>query len=187
MVDAAPRLVSDKVVVDGVALSGARIAFRSAHPVPAWEPVVTAPERQDDWQSPSLGLQRAERLDAGHVLQQMRFDVLMGAVRIERQVIVAIRWVERGADRLHNCWAAADPAPFREKIGAMDNDAPWVAHGAGGWEIHALPDGGTYVSYQFWTESGLVPPRVQAWAMARTLPDLMSAFDAEVGRRADRR
>lgn len=186
VVDARPRLVSDRVEVDGVSLAGARIAFRSEHPVSAWEPVVTAPERQDDWQSPSLGLQRAERLDATHVFQQMQFDLFFGAVRIQRQVIVDIRWQERTDAHLHNCWVAADPAPFRAALAPMDNAAPWVGHGAGGWEIHPLPDGGTYVSYQFWAESALLPPRMQAWGMSRTLPDLMAAFDAEVGRRRAR-
>ncbi len=167
---------------DGVKLAGARVTFRSAHPLAAWAPVLDRPEDQDTWHPASIGTRRIERLDAETIFQQLDIRVLWGAIRVRRQVVVVVRWLERSDRALRNCWTAVDPAPFAARIAPWVDDAPFQRHGQGGWDLHPLPDGGTFVSYTLWADTGAMPAPVQSWAMSRTLPDLMAAFEAYVGR-----
>lgn len=173
-------IATGKTRAGGVDLAGARISFTSEMPVSAWAQVIAVPELVDDWQPKELGIRRSERVDDKHIFQQMDLTLLLGAVRIRRQAVAAIVPVERTPTRFRNCWWIVDPEPFKPAVAAWADDSTWNLNGIGGWDIQGLPDGGSWVSYQFWAEAKLVPPQVQAWAMSRTLPEVARAFDARV-------
>jgi hypothetical protein len=187
VVTAEPAVGSGSARRDGVSYAGARVSYRSAHPLAEWAPVLARPEDADEWQPPAIGTARVERLDARTIFQQMDISILFGAVHIRRQVVVAVDWIERSATHLHNCWSAIPHEPWGSRVEAWVTDAPFQEHSYGGWEVHPLPDGGTFVSYEFWADTGALPPSVQSWAMSRTLPDLMRAFEGYVGSPAARR
>jgi hypothetical protein len=183
-----PPVASERPVVaraatesHGVKLAGARVTFRSAHPFAKWVPVMDRPEDQDEWAPRSLGTRRVERLGPNALFQQLDIRVVWGAVHIRRQVLVALRSLVRNDHELRNCWSAVDPAPYAAQIAPWVDDTPFQRHGQGGWDLYALPDGGTYVSYTLWADTGAMPGPVQSWAMSRTLPELMAAFEAHVG------
>lgn len=177
-----PLLTRGVTEAGGVKLAGARVSFRSAHPFADWMPVMDRPEDQDEWHPPAAGTRRVERLGPDLLFQQLDIRVVWGAVHSRRQVLVAIRTLARDEDELRNCWTAVDPAPYAARIAPWVDDAPFQRHGQGGWDLRALPDGGTYVSYSLWADTGAMPAPVQSWAMSRTLPELMAAFEAHVGR-----
>lgn len=179
-------VATGKAVSNGVELAGARAVIRSSQPVEAWKQVVMRPELVDDWQPKEMGVKRSELIAPGTLFQQMDVSLLMGALRIQRQAVVTIQWLDQGPSRLRNCWWATDPTPWLPQVGPWVNDAPWNTAGIGGWDIRAQADGHTLVSYQFWAESKLIPPQVQAWGMSRTLPALMDAFERRVAEVASR-
>jgi hypothetical protein len=176
-----PTILRGAAQLGGVEMAGTRVSFRSAHGIASWSRVLDRPEDQDDWAPAEFGTTRVERLDAHTLFQQLDLSLFFGAVHIHRQVVVAIRWLARSPERLENCWVAADPAPWHDRLARWLTDAPFQEHGFGGWTLSALPDGGTAVSYSLWADVGAWPPSVQSWAMSRTLPDLMRAFEAYVG------
>lgn len=165
--------------VGGVRFTGAHVTFRSDSPVTAWERVLQHPELQDEWHPEELGTERVDRLVGTNFYQRTRITVL-GAITIHRQLIAEIHWLESTPARLHTCWTAGDPARYTEPLKSLDDGSTWQKRGLGGWDIAQLPDGGSRVSYQVWIDSEILPPALVSWAVSRTLPTLLGAFDARV-------
>lgn len=179
--DAKP-IVAQGAGKDGdVKMAGARVTYKSAHTLAEWMPVLESPEDQDAWHPKEMGTRRAERLDEATLFQQIDISLFFGAITIRRQIVAGIQWIERSPTVIRNCWRALDPEPWAAKIAVWRDDAPFQLHGMGSWDVRALPDGGTSISYTFWADTGAMPAKVQAWAMSRTLPELMAAFEAYVG------
>lgn len=180
-VDAEPVVVSGAARTGDQPLSGAMVVMDSAWSVSDWARVLFRPEDHDLWSPPEIGVKRAERIDATHVWQTLEIPILWGAVKIRRQTITEILWKDRGA-RLENCWQARPHAPFAARVAAWEvPDVAWQELGLGSWVIEPRPDGGSRAAYQFWTQPDLVPAKVQAWGMSKTLPTLIRSFDARVG------
>lgn len=173
-----PVITTGTAEAEGVGLAGANVVIRSTVGIAAWREVIRHPEIQDDWHPPEMGTKRVERLDPSHIYMQSDMSMLFGAVRIRRQAVVGIHWLAQADDHVENCWFVTDAAPYQEAIAAWPYDATFLTVGYGGWDIRPLPDGALSVSYQFWTEAKVLPSQVQAWAMSRTLPNLMRTFDA---------
>lgn len=165
--------------IDGVRFTGAHVVFRSDSPVTAWERVLRHPELQDEWHPRELGTERVDLLQGTNFYQRTRITVL-GAISIHRQLIAEIHWLESTAARLHTCWTAGDPARYADALTALDDGSTWQRRGLGGWDIAQLPGGGSRVSYQVWIDADIVPPALVSWAVSRTLPTLLGAFDARV-------
>ena len=163
-----------------VTMAGARVVFNSTHPVSWWRKVLTIPENQEEWHPADMGTLRVERLDPKHIFQQSHIRALGGAVNIRRQSVIEINWLSLSDQKLQNCWVAADPAPYMPVISKWVNDATWLRIGYGGWQADPTPTGGARISYQFWVEAELLPAGMVAWAMSRTLPDMVRIFDARV-------
>ena len=180
-VDRTPIVEKGTSYLGDIRIAGARVTYRSVHPLAEWAPVLERPEDQDVWHPKQFGTRRAERLGPATLFQQVDISVLFGAIKIRRQIVAGITWLERSPDVVRNCWRAQDPASYEAQIAPWKDDAPFQLHGMGSWDLRALPDGGTSVSYTFWADTGAMPAKVQAWAMSRTLPDLMGAFEAYVG------
>lgn len=161
-------------------LAGVIGVYISDESIADWLRVLKVPENQEEWHPSEMGTKRVERVDPHHIYQQVEMSFALGAVQIRRQAVVEINWMSQTDSKLQNCWQLVEPTPFQPNVAAWVNDAPWQKVGMGGWNIYPLPDGRTFVSYQFWTESKLVPTSVQAWVMSKTLPNLMNAFEARV-------
>jgi hypothetical protein len=101
-------------------------------------------------------------------------------VTASEQIVVGIDWMIISDQKLRNCWYADDSTPYQTAIAGWVDDSPWQKIGYGGWEVDPLPDGGSRVSYQMWVEAEILPASVMAWALSRTLPTLMNAFEARV-------
>ena len=97
---------------------------------------------------------------------------------MHRQAVIGLEWNASTPTHFASCWYIDRPDPFTARVASWVTDAPWQKVGMGGWDIVPMPEGGTRVSYQFWTEADLLPA-VEAWAMSRTLPNLIRAFDAQ--------
>jgi hypothetical protein len=128
-----------------------------------------------------MGTRRVERLDPSHIFQQLDITILLGAVHIRRQIVVGSTWLENTATAAKSCWYGADPARYTAQIAPWADDSTWESVTFGSWEVRARPEGGSTVSYQFWSPSKSLLPQIQAWAMARTLPEMMRVTDAHVG------
>lgn len=178
---AAPAIVTGRTSTHGVDLVGARASFLSEHDVPAWARVLRTPEETDDWHPPSMGTRRVERLDPGHIFQQLDITILLGAVHIRRQIVVGSTWLENTASAAKICWYGTDPSRYQAQIAPWVDDSTWETVTFGSWEVRARPEGGSTVSYQFWSPSKSLLPQIQAWAMARMLPEMMRVTDAHVG------
>lgn len=164
----------------GEDVAGALATFRSPFTVEDWYRVLARPEDQEKWHPAEIGTARVERLDPTHIFQQVDISALWGAVRVRRQIVVETDWRSR-IGRLESCWFADDPDTWRAEVAPWATDAPFQRLALGMWSVDPLPDGGTRVAYQFWAENGLVPAKLQSWAMSRTLPTLMHAFQDRVG------
>ena len=183
-IDATPTVARGAGKEGDIKMAGARVTYRSAHSLVEWAPVLERPEDQDAWHPPAFGTRRVERLDAATIYQQLEISLLFGAVTIRRQIVVGLEWKERSDAAIRNCWTALPPERWGDALAAWPDTAPFQRHGMGSWDLRALSDGGTSVSYTFWADAGAMPASVQAWAMSRTLPDLMRAFEAYVGTEA---
>ncbi len=176
-----PVMTSGRTMANGVELAGARVVMLSDHGLAAWERVLRSPETTDDWHPPSLGTRRVERLDGDHIFQQLDISILLGAVHIRRQIVVGSRWLEDTPTSLRNCWFAGDPARYAPQVAPWADDSPWETVTYGSWHVRPADEGRSWVSYQFWSPSKTLLPQIQAWAMSRTLPELVSAFETHVG------
>ncbi|MDP2316871.1 MAG: hypothetical protein Q8P41_28525 [Pseudomonadota bacterium] len=176
-----PVLASGRTVANGVELAGARVVFVSDHGLPAWERVLRSPETTDNWHPASLGTRRVERLDATHIFQQLDLRILFGAVHIRRQIIVGSKWLDDTATDLRNCWFGSDPSRYQAQVAPWADDSTWETITYGSWHLRPQADGRTWVSYQLWSPSQSMLPQIQGWAMSRTLPEMMGAFEAHVG------
>lgn len=141
----------------------------------SWQKVIAHPETVDDWAPASLGVKRAERVDASHMYQQTDFSLLGGLIHIQQQAVTGVRWDSSSAQRFSNCWWVEDPSDWVGKVPNVGTD--FAQHGQGGWTVEPAAGGGTSVSYAFWAEARMLLPQVQAWAMSKTLPELVRAFD----------
>lgn len=177
-----PVLTSGRTTTHGVDLAGALIVMVSEHGLPAWKRVLRTPETTDDWHPDSLGTKLVERLDATHIYQQLDITILLGAIHIRRQIVVGSRWLEDSAKELRNCWYGSDPATYQAQVAPWADDSTWETVTYGGWHLRPQADGTTLVSYQMWSPTKTVLPQIQAWAMSRTLPELLSAFEVHVGK-----
>lgn len=166
---------------DGRRMVGARLVKVSSYPVSAWKPVLAHGETQDDWMPAQFGYEDATLLDSSHMY--LRFDIgfLMNAVRVQRQLVVQLQSSTRG-EEYRTCWQMVDPTPFDAQIAALKTDAAWERSSAGWWEVTPRPEGGSLVTYQWWTEVSAMPVAIMRYGMSRTLPDLMDAFEARVGK-----
>ena len=171
------KIVNTVGKLDGVRHLGAHVAFRSASPVSAWARMLAHPELQEEWHPKELGTERVDRIEGTDFYQRTRITVL-GAITIHRQIIARIRWLKHTPAHLQTCWYAGDPAAWPEKIAPLDDGSTWQRRGLGAWDISQLPDGGSLVSYQVWMDADVVPPTVLTWALSRTVPTLLNAFDA---------
>ena len=158
---------------------GAQVVFRSPSSPRDWQRVLEHPELQDEWHPKELGTERVERIQGTDFYQRTGISVL-GTFTIRRQVIPRIRWLEMTDDILRTCWSAGNVEEFREKVKAWDDGSPWQERGYGGWTVRALAGGGSVVAYQVWVNADMVPSSFVSWAVTRTLPKLVGAFDARV-------
>lgn len=172
-------VVTGNTTWQGTALAGGRVSMRSAWPLEAWEKVLRQPELQQDWLPDQFGVTRTARLDPLHMFEQMELSFLLGAIKARRQMVIEFEWRRVGA-AFDNCWALQDPAPFSTQIAAWVTEDPWQRVGLGGWRVVPAPGGGSNVSYELWTGADVLPA-IQAWAVTRTLPDLIRAFEVRVG------
>jgi hypothetical protein len=163
----------------GTTYTGAQVTFRSASPPSAWRRVLQHPELQPQWHPPELGTEKVERIEGTDFFQRTNITVL-GAFHVKRQLIARVHWLESTASLVHTCWNAGDPAEFADKVKAWDDGSTWQNRGFGGWTITALPTGGSLVEYQVWVAADLVPTPVVKWAVTRTLPTLLNAFEGRV-------
>ncbi|HND32583.1 MAG TPA: hypothetical protein PLA94_21455 [Myxococcota bacterium] len=158
---------------------GAQVTFRSSSSPRDWQRVLEHPELQDEWHPKELGTERVERIQGTDFYQRTGISVL-GTFTIRRQLIPRIRWLEMNDQILHTCWYAGNVEEFREKVKAWDDGSPWQERGYGGWTVRALAGGGSVVAYQVWVNADMVPSSFVSWAVTRTLPKLLGAFDARV-------
>ncbi|MFZ5479963.1 MAG: hypothetical protein ACOZNI_24575 [Myxococcota bacterium] len=170
----------------GVALVGARLTLKSRWPYEAWRRELLRPEHHDEWQPKEFGNELAEAIDPRHLYLRANVGFLFDAVQVRRQLVAEITLVDT-ASLFRSCWHNVDPAPFRERLAGLVTDAPWEKAIYGGWDVTPAPGGGTTVSYQWWIGSAGLPVAVQRWAIGRTLPALLAAYEAHVGDEVSRR
>jgi hypothetical protein len=167
-------------VEGGVTLTGARLSLKSRWPFAAWRTELLRPEHHDEWQPKEFGNELAEAIDPRHLYLRANVGVLFGAVHVKRQLVAEITIVDQPG-LLRTCWHNVDPAPYMATIAPWVSDAPWEQAIYGSWEVRPAADGGTLVSYQWWIGKSGLPERVQRWAIGRTLPDLLQAYEQHVG------
>lgn len=178
----APVVVTGSANQGEVRLVGARVVLRSSWGLAAWEAVLSRPEDEDEWLPATLGARRVERLDARHLFQQKELVALYGAVQVRRQGVMQVDWLERSDARIQSCWTVVDPTPWEATLSPwLWDGVAWLGAGLGGWDIQALPGGGSAVSYEAWTEAQGLPVALQSAAMTRLLPALMRAYEERVG------
>jgi hypothetical protein len=163
----------------GANFVGAQVTFRSDSSPRDWQRVLEHPELQDEWHPRELGTERVERIQGTDFYQRTGISIL-GTFTIRRQLIPRIRWLEMNDQILHTCWSAGSVEEFRDKVKAWDDGSPWQERGYGGWTVRALPGGGSAVAYQVWVNADMAPSSFVSWAVTRTLPKLLDAFDARV-------
>ncbi len=160
---------------------GARVSLDTPREPAQWSAVLHRPEIADDWLPAALGVGRAELLAAGVIYQAIDVPLVGGLFHFRRQTVVGVDWLADG-ERVRTCWTALDSAPWQGTIAAWDTGATWQTAGQamGGWDVTALPTGGSRASYQVWVDDQTVVPGVQEWAMSRTLPQMILAYAARV-------
>lgn len=169
---------------EGKQMVGARLSMNSAWPVDAWRPVLQQGDKQDDWMPAEFGYEEAAMLDRTHMY--LRFDIgfLLGAVRVQRQLVVELAEQTVSAatgSAWRTCWKMVDPGPWEPKLTGLANSATWEKSSAGWWEVTPRAEGGALVSYQWWTEAGAMPVSILQYGMSTTLPNLLKAFETRVG------
>jgi hypothetical protein len=159
---------------------GARLVRTSAHTVAQWQPVLKQGDKQDEWMPAQFGYEDATLLDSTHMY--LRFDIgfLLDAVRVKRQLVVQLQEAYRG-NSYRSCWMMVDPTPYMSKLQGLVADVAWEKSSQGWWEVSPRPEGGSLVTYQWWTEASAIPSGIMRYGMSRTLPDLMDAFEVRVG------
>ncbi len=168
----------------GVALVGGRVATMSGFSIDQWKKVLLDPGRQDEWQSERFGNKLTEVFDASHLYMRLDLSFLMGAFRIEKQVVAEFKNYER-PNGYRSCWQVVDPTPHLGTVAAWNNQAEWERDTYGCWDL-TRAGAATLVSYQWWTSASAIPSAVQKYVLMNTLPDMVDAFDSEVAKAAAR-
>ncbi len=141
--------------------------------------MLSTPETAEEWLPVDLGVKRVERLDPTHIFQAIDIPILMGMAHFARQTVVQVRWDEHES-RLRSCWTSDDPARWAAATAGYDTGAAWQTTATGGWNVTPAA-GGSIATYRVWADVQTVIPGLQSWAMARSLPSMIVAYDARVG------
>ena len=137
-----------------------------------------------DGQSIDGFLRRVGLGDHGHI--EAQFGGLLESLlpprrgaHFARQTVVQVRWDEHES-RLRSCWTSDDPARWAAATAGYDTGAAWQTTATGGWNVTPAA-GGSIATYRVWADVQTVIPGLQSWAMARSLPSMIVAYDARVG------
>lgn len=172
-------IATGTTTVDGKSVVGGNFTIYSDQPLAAWKSVLLDAENQDVWVPKRFGYTVSNRIDRSHFYLSFDLGFLFDAVHVRRQLVVAVLNDEKdGAVR--SCWWMVDPAPYQEAVKPWVSDAAWERAMMGRWTVTPQADGRQLVSYQWWAEAGAIPIAIQRYAVARTLPDLLDAFEARV-------
>lgn len=166
--------------VDGMDVVGGNFTRYSAYSVADWEPVLRDAGSQDEWVPERFGYDKSEYIDGSHMYLSFDIGFMFDSVHIKRQLVAQVQNVNHG-DRIDSCWWMIDPAPYMSSITQWASDATWERKMLGRWEVTDRPGGGSLVSYQWWAESGKIPTSIQRYAVGKTIPDLLDAFEEHVG------
>jgi hypothetical protein len=164
----------------GMTVVGGNFTRRSTHGVSAWEKVLLDAGSDDEWVPKQFGYDKSEYIDHDHMYLSFNLGFLWDAVQVKRQLVVQVQNVHK-ADAIQSCWWMIDPTPYQSKVAQWATDVEWERAMFGRWEVTPQSDGGTLVSYQWWTQEGKIPSSILRYAVGHTLPDLLDAFDARVG------
>ena len=178
-------VVTGEASHQGLPVVGGHFSRRSAHPVSAWKVVLADPGSQDQWLPAQFGYDASEVIDPEHVYLAIDLSFLGDVFRVRRQLVVEVH-NEDTPTGFQSCWWMVDPVPFYDRIAAWRSDAEWERAMLGRWEVRPDPAGGTVVEYQWWAQQGKVPTSIMRYAVSRTLPDLLDAFDRRVGEKRGR-
>lgn len=165
--------------VDGKDVVGGNFTIYSPYPQEVWARVLADADSQDVWVPKKFGYNRSDRIDGDHMYMSFDLAFLFDSVHVNRQLVVRVQ-NDRKSGAARSCWWMVDPAPFMEKIAPWVSEAAWERAMFGRWTITPTADGRQLVSYQWWAEKGRVPAAVQRYAIGRTLPDLLDAFNERV-------
>jgi hypothetical protein len=168
-------------VVDGMNVVGGNFTRFSAWAMGDWQKVLKDAGAQDEWVPDRFGYDKSEYIDPSHMNLSFDIGFMFDAVHIKRQLVAQVQNVDHG-DRFDSCWWMIDPTPYMDKIAQWKTDAVWERKMMGRWEVTPKSGGGTMVSYQWWAETGKIPSSIQRYAVGKTIPDLLDAFDEHVGR-----
>lgn len=173
-------IATGTAAVDGMDVVGGNFTRYSAFTVADWQRVLRDAGSQDDWVPDRFGYDRSEYIDTSHMYLSFDIGFMFDAVHVKRQLVAQVQNVDHG-DRFDSCWWMIDPTPYMSQITQWTSDATWERKMMGRWEVSARPSGGSLVSYQWWAESGKIPTAIQRYAVSRTIPDLLDAFEERVG------
>ena len=144
-----------------------------------WRAVLADAESQDQWVPKKFGYQKSDHIDADHLYLALDLAFLFDSVHVQRQLVVQVQNDTRDG-QVRSCWWMVDPNPYMGKIAGWVSDAPWEREMMGRWTVTPQPDGRQLVAYQWWAEAGRVPTSIQRYALGRTLPELLDAFEERV-------
>lgn len=169
--------VTGEATVGGRTVVGGRFSYVSQEAYAGWRTVLLDAPSQDEWLPARFGTKVSDAIDPTHMYLLIDIGLLFDSVHIQRQLVAEVRNVD-AVGHFRTCWWMVDPTPWKARV--PQNDVPWENSMYGAWEATPRADGGTLVSYQFWSEPGRIPSAVQRFGLANTLPALIEAFDARV-------
>jgi hypothetical protein len=165
---------------NGMSVVGGNFSKYSSHGTDGWKKVLKDAGTQDVWVPKQFGYELAEYIDPSHMYMAFNLSFLGDLFHVRRQLIVEVANVDTPTG-FRSCWWMVDPTPYLDRIGQWKSEAEWERAMFGRWEITPQQPGRTLISYQWWTQSGKVPSAILRYAVSRTLPDLVDAFDDRVG------
>ena len=166
---------------EGKGVVGGNFSIYSPYSAEQWRTVLMDAENQDVWVPKRFGYQKSNRIDRDHFYLAFDLAFLYDAVHVQRQLVVQVQNDQKDST-VRSCWWMVDPTPFHSTIASKGwtSDAEWERAMMGRWTVTPQADGRSLVSYQWWTEEGKVPSPILRYAVGRTLPDLLDAFNERV-------
>jgi len=165
--------------VGGKTVVGGAFTRYSTGAPETWRRVLADAASQDEWVPKKFGYERADPIDANHLYLSMDLAFAFDSIHVQRQLVVQVQNdTHNGAVR--SCWWMVDPSPYMGRIAGGVTDAPWEREMMGRWTVTPQPDGRQLVAYQWWAEAGRVPTSIQRYALGKTLPELLDAFEERV-------